>query len=187
MGVYLSHTGVTDFCCWVFFPKRDWFKSVLLLVAFCVAMGKHFSPKELDDMQVWRGKPLLLSPVEVHRRISKERQRAMKTAPNLTSVRRALKGVTSKRSRLETRGRKPILSLQNLKTLDRVRDELITKADTNYEVTWDDVIRKSRVPKVDRSTAAKHMKKSGFRVQWRAPRLKPSHGEMDKAFTRRRA
>ena len=40
--------------------------------------------------------------------------------------------------------------------MDRKRDELIVNVDVDREVTWDDVNRKSRVPKGDASTAAKH-------------------------------
>ena len=55
--------------------------------------------------------------------------------------------------------------------MDRKRDELIAKVDGDREVTWDEVIRKSRVPKGDASTAAKRMKET-FGIHRRIPRLK---------------
>jgi len=41
------------------------------------------------------------------------------------------------------------------------------------EVTWDEVNRKSRVPKGDASTAAKRMKEA-FGIKRRTPRFKPT-------------
>ena len=57
--------------------------------------------------------------------------------------------------------------------MDRKRDELIVKVDVDREVTWDEVNRKSRVPKGDASTAAKHMKEA-FGIKRRFPRFKPT-------------
>ena len=54
--------------------------------------------------------------------------------------------------------------------MDRKRDELITKADSDYEVTWQDVVKASRVPSVHRTTAAKHMNKAGYNVKSRTLR-----------------
>ena len=74
---------------------------------------------------------------------------------------------------METRGRKQFWSVANLATMDRKRDELIVKVDVDREVTWDEVNRKSRVPKGDASTAAKHMKEA-FGIKRRTPRFKPT-------------
>ena len=57
--------------------------------------------------------------------------------------------------------------------MDRKRDELIVNVDVDREVTWDDVNRKSRVPKEDASTAIKHMKEV-FGIKRRTPRFKPT-------------
>ena len=57
--------------------------------------------------------------------------------------------------------------------MDRKRDELIVNVDVDREVTWDDVNRKSRVPKGDASTAAKRMKEV-FGIRRRTPRFKPA-------------
>ena len=57
--------------------------------------------------------------------------------------------------------------------MDRKRDELIVKVDVDREVTWDEVNRKSRIPKGDASTAVKRMKEV-FGIKRRTPRFKPA-------------
>ena len=74
---------------------------------------------------------------------------------------------------METRGRKQLWIVANLTTMDRKRDELIVKVDVDREVTWDEVNRKSRIPKGDSSTAAKRMKEA-FGIKRRTPRFKPA-------------
>ncbi len=68
--------------------------------------------------------------------------------------------------------------------MDRKRDELIAKVDGEREVTWEEVIRKSRVPKGDVSTAAKRMKEA-FGIKRRPPRMKPSRSDSDEAERKR--
>ena len=48
-------------------------------------------------------------------------------------MRRAFEGTTFKRSRVETRGRKKVLSSQNLKVLDCVRARLVANVDSERE------------------------------------------------------
>ena len=145
-------------------------------------MGAHFTDDELDSIQKWKSENA--TPVEIHARLVKERKRRRQKGPVLTTVRRFLKGDTFKRSGVETRGRKRLWSAANLTTMDRKRDELIVKADGDREVTWDVVIRKSRVPTGDASTAAKRMKES-FGIKRRPPRLKPSRNDIDEAERKR--
>ena len=133
-------------------------------------MGGHFTDDELDIIQRLRSEKA--NPVDIHARLVKDRKRHRQKGPVLTTVRRFLKGDTFNRSGVETRGRKRLWSAANLATMDRKRDALIAKADGDREVTWDEIIRKSRVPKGDVSTAAKHMKET-FGIQRRTPGLKP--------------
>ena len=142
-------------------------------------MGKHFSDAELDLLQKWKSKGVMVA--DMHRRLQSARRCRREVGPNLTSVRHALKGATFKRARVETRGGRPILSAHSLKALDTARKRLITKAKSDYEIIWDDVIRAARVPKVDRRTVAKAMKRAGYDVQWRRPRLKPERETADEA------
>ena len=121
-----------------------------------------------------------MRPDDIHKRLGKGRLRRRQTGPVLTTLRRFLKGETFKRSSIETRGRKRIWSTANLAAMDRKRDELIVKADGSREITWEEVIRKARVPKGDVSTASKRMKEA-FGIKRRTPRLKPSRSDMDEA------
>ena len=145
-------------------------------------MGKHFADAEKDTIQklVAQGS----TPKEIQARLAKDRRRRRQDGPDLTTVRRFVKGKTFKRSSKETRGRKTKLSLANLRTIDRVRDELITKTKGEREITWDEVIRKSRVPNVERSTAAKLMQ-AQFGVKARRPRAKLTRSDIDEAERKR--
>ena len=130
-------------------------------------MGAHFTDDELDTIQKLKAEKA--TPVNIHARLVKDRKRRRQKGPVLTTVRRFLKGDTFKRSGVEARGRKMLWSAANLATMDRKRDGLIVKADGGREVTWDEIIRESRVPEGDASTAAKRMKGT-FGIKRRNPR-----------------
>ena len=145
-------------------------------------MGAHFTDDELDIIQKLQSEKA--TPVDNHARLVKDRKRRHQKGPVLTTARRFLKGDTFKRSCVETRGRERFWSATNFATMDRKRDELIAKVDGDREVTWDEIIRKPRVPKGDASTAAKRMKET-FGIQRRTPRLKPFRNDIDKAERKR--
>ena len=88
-------------------------------------MGRHVSKSELDQMSSWRaaGK----TPIDIHTKLCAQRRRRNEGEPCLTAIRRALKGITHKRSRVETRGRPKVLSSRNLKSVDATRKRLIAK------------------------------------------------------------
>ena len=140
-------------------------------------MGKHMSDAELDKLQAWKAQGLSLT--DMRRRLMSMRAAARERGPSLMTIRRALRGSTFRRSKVETRGRKQILTPANLRALDRARKRLIAKADGEYEVHWDDIVRAARVPSVDRTTAAKCLRAVGYDISWRSPRLKPARGEID--------
>ena len=145
-------------------------------------MGKHLSDTEMDNIQKWKASSW--TAVQIHKRLSTDRGRRRQAPPDLTIVRRFVKGKTFKQSATETLGRKKSLSVADLRTMDRVRNELITKADGEREVTWGEVIRKSRVATVDRSTAAKHMH-AELGVKPRRPRAKLTRNDIDEANRKR--
>ena len=95
-------------------------------------MGRRFSAKELDDIHAWHARGV--SVLKIHERLEQRRARAGDHGPELTTVRKAVKGQTWKRANVETRGRKPILSNRNLKSMDAARKRLITKADSEKPV-----------------------------------------------------
>ena len=103
----------------------------------------------------------------------------------MTTVRRALRGAAHKRATVETRGRKKSLTARNFATLDRKRVEMIEKADGQTEIHWKDVVKKARVPNVDRTTAAKTMRAAGCDVRWRPARMKPSRTVIDEVERKR--
>jgi transposase len=150
-------------------------------------MGKHLSADELDNIQKWKTAGVTTSVIQG--RLLKARQRKSKrrgaTGPDITTVRRAVRGTSFKRARVETRGAKKILSTANLHALDRVRLRLIKKADNDSEVHWEDVMRAARVPKCDPTTVAKNMKVAGLDVCARRPRMKPSRHEIDEIERKR--
>ena len=97
-------------------------------------MGRHFSHSELDQMAAWRaaGK----TPIEIHTKMCAQRRRCNEVEPCLTAIRRALKGITRKRSRLETRGRPKVLTARNLKAVDAARKPLVGPIVLPSTVNW---------------------------------------------------
>ncbi len=194
MGVYLSRTGkktnlksclLQVFLAQVIVPHVVCVcvcACVCVCVSFVCTMRKQFTDAELDKILKWKADSR--TPIEIHNQLVKDRKRLKQKGPDLTTVRRFLKGSTHQRSATETRGRKRALTPTNLKTMDRVRDELLTKADCEREISWDEVIRKARVRKVDRTTAAKHMKKE-LGVTALRPRAKLTRNDIDEANRKR--
>ena len=108
-------------------------------------MGKHLSADELDNIQKWKSAGVATRVI--HDRLLKARRRKSKrrgeTGPDITTVRRAVRGTSFKRARVETRGAKKILSTANLHAVDRARLRLIKKTNNDSEVHWEDVMRVS--------------------------------------------
>ena len=134
-------------------------------------MGKHFSEVELDQVHVWKCQGV--ATADIRDRLARARAPARVSGPSLRALQRALKGSTFRRAKVETRGRKEKLSPANIRALERARKRLIAKADGDYEVHWDDIIRAARVPHVDRTTAAKSLKAAGYAVAWRTLEASP--------------
>ena len=77
------------------------------------SMGKPLSPKEQDNIQKWSGAGL--TPVRIHDKLHKARLAKRQPGPDLTTVRRLLKGKTFKKAAQEKRGRLRRLSEKNVK------------------------------------------------------------------------
>jgi hypothetical protein len=114
------------------------------------------------------GKP----PVEIHASLRERRESADVAVPDLTAVRKFLKGKTHKRGKTETRGRKRTLTRRNVKTMDITRRALV-KLGKGNQVKWDQIVRTSRVPRVHRTTAARAFLTEGVKARWRRCREKP--------------
>ena len=147
------------------------------------AMGKHFTPQELDMMHRFHVQGG--TAAQLHRKLAEARRRKGGSGPDLTSVRRGLKGVTFKRAKVETRGRKRALTNVNMRALEVARKRLIKKAESQYEVHWDDVIKAARVPEVHRSTASRSMNDAGYDIKWRTPRTSIPRSARDDAERKR--
>ena len=112
-------------------------------------MAPHLSAEELDFIQAKEqaGK----TPVQIHQMLATRRARRKIAAPDLTNLRRAMKGLTYKRGRKETRGRKLKYSKTWVPALNKVRKDLLKKTRSEREVRWSDVLRKARAPKATAS------------------------------------
>ncbi len=94
---------------------------------------------------------------------------------SVDAVRRFLRGKTHRQGGEERRGRKRVLGLRAVKALNKTRKALVKRA-SEHEVHLQDVIKKTRVKQVHRSTAKRAFAREGVDVQWRRPREKPSRG-----------
>ena len=135
-------------------------------------MAPQLTSQELDFI-IKASQEQQLSATAIHAKLRKQRERKTQEGPDLTSVRRALKGRTHRRGAVETRGRKRKLLPRAVKALNTMRKKLQKKYDGDQEVHWAEVIAKARVTKVDPTTAARSVQAAGFNVKWRAPRQKP--------------
>ena len=119
-------------------------------------MAPHLDPKEMDLLRTWFGAQGL-SPTAAHAKLTQARAKRGIAAPNITNVRKFLRGLTYKASTTEQRGRKTRLTRSHVLTLNRTRIRLIEDPQIGgqREVHWNEVIQKSSVPQVHRTTAQK--------------------------------
>jgi len=113
------------------------------------------------------------TPTEIHRLLTTRRARRDMVAPGLTNLRKVIKGLTYKRGRTETRGRKRKLSKKWVHKLNATRKSLIKKTNNHREVRWQDVVKKARAPKAHRATVKRSFARYGINVAARRPREKP--------------
>ena len=113
------------------------------------------------------------TPKQIHAMLVNRRTRRNVAAPDLTNVRKALKGFTYKRGLKETRGRKVKYSKKWVTALTQKRKELIKKAQNDREVRWRDVVKAARAPKGHRSTVKRAFDGEMINVAARRPREKP--------------
>jgi hypothetical protein len=107
------------------------------------AMAPHLTPAELDKIRVWHGKSKL-APVQVHEKLLAWRTRRGLDCPDLTNVRRVLRGESYRQGLVETRGKKRLITRRQVLAMNAKRKELVKKAEGEHEVRWKDVIKKTR-------------------------------------------
>ena len=132
-------------------------------------MAPHFSKHELDAAFSMAQKDS--TPTEIHRHFTRLRTKRSLAAPDLTTVRRALRGATHKRSMKERQGPKVKLTPVQVCRLNAARKDLIHKAAGEGEVHIADVMAKAKINHVSISTVSKHCKMTG--VSWNTPRETP--------------
>ena len=130
-------------------------------------MAPHLTDEELDVIhtkmyQRWSRHAIL-------NEITQMRKARCVEPPQIWAIRRAMRGCTHKRCRVETRGRRPALTEKQGQRLDVARQKLVRKADGEYEVTYAALLKSARVS-VHRSTASRYL---GPDVRWRRMREKP--------------
>ena len=135
----------------------------------CTTMAPHLTNHELDQVTVCVAKGM--GAKEILAVIAKQRRRAKVDPPKIWALRRAVAGATHKRGKTERRGRgKKLTAVQTSRLLGKRRD-LIEKAQGERYVSLDEVVPRSRVPKVHRTTAARYLRTVG--VKWCRMREKP--------------
>lgn len=133
-------------------------------------MAPHLSPAELHWLHGLHcaGETV----VEAHASLSDRREQAGIPAPDLTTVRRALKQYAQRTSAVETRGRKRKMTDRAVHGMDKARKAMSKAVDGDFEIHWDDLVRKTRA-RVHRTTAKRSMNRAGLNVAWRRAREKP--------------
>ena len=135
-------------------------------------MAPHLTATELDFTFDLEKKGM--TGVAIHKALTRKRGRCGLATPTLHRFRKVLRGVTYRRSRKETRGRKRKLTRKAVLQMNKVRRRLIKKVDKQREVIWEDVRKASRAPRVHRTTLLRSFKCEGLKVQARPPRAAPS-------------
>ena len=86
-------------------------------------MAPHLTLLELDKLRKWGSDGF--TPIQMHARLKSFRDRRSVVAPNLTNIRKVLKGNACRRSKAETRGRKKALSKVMVRRLSTTRKMLV--------------------------------------------------------------
>jgi len=111
-----------------------------------------------------------MEPVAVHAKLRAARARRGQKGPDLTNVRRYLKGKTHQVGKTETRGVKKTVSKNDCRRLNATRKRLCTQADSEWEVHWQDIIDETPGVEASVSTVCKAFKEHGYDVKWRTAR-----------------
>ena len=95
------------------------FGSAVIVIDLIPGMAPHLMPAEIDFLlkMAARGE----NAVTLHRRLAAQRARRGMESPNVTNIRKLLKGATYNRGATETRGRAAKPSRANVLSMNRVR------------------------------------------------------------------
>ena len=141
-----------------------------------VKAAPHMTPEELVELREWKGESPNLSPNELWKMHKKSRRANRKKPLCLTAFRNVLCGRSYNHAE-ETRGRKRKLGSRAVAALDKKRRELVKKNKGQFEVPWDEIIKKARVKKVHATTARHALVNAGIAVARRPCREKPQRNQ----------
>ena len=134
-------------------------------------MAPHMQKQELDLLFAMAA--ARATAVDIHAALAQRRAAAGLPVPDLTTVRRVLKGKAHTRGGLEHRGRKRKLSQRAVVRLNEARKELIARAAGEREVHVRHIVKKTGVAPVHVSTVLRDLRDAGYDVKRRVPRQKP--------------
>ena len=154
---------------WV--PKTAICKPSSLVTSLQEAMAPHLTPAEQDA--IFSAKAMGKTTGQIWELVKKRRARAGTPMVNITVLRRFMRGRTHKRGKVETRGRARALSRRNVLTMDAARRKCVKETQGAHQVTWADIIRKGRAPRIHPTTAARAFAREGLDVKLRRSREKP--------------
>ena len=109
--------------------------------------------------------------------MANKRQRQRVRPPNLTVIRKFLKGKTHRRGVVETRGAKRKWTRANVLKANRARIAKIQKHKGAKYVSWDVIAHAARARKVHRTTVARAFIREGILARFRPSRAKPQRTE----------
>jgi len=143
-----------------------------------MSTAKHLTAAELTQVRAWRG-DATLGPLQLWKKHKQVRRQSRQKCLCLTAFRKCLRGVTYNKAQ-ETRGPKYKLGERAIAALDKKRRELVKKDDGEFEVSWDEIIKKARVKKVHGTTAKRALARAGIFVAAHPPREKPERTQEHK-------
>ena len=112
----------------------------------------HLTLAEQDTLMEWRQK---VTQIQIHYKLQRLRARRNIAYPDLTAVRKFLKGKTHRRGAIETRGAKSKWTRAHVLAANRERRKRINACKGTKFIKWGKITKGARLPKVHRTTAAK--------------------------------
>ena len=119
-------------------------------------MAPHLAPAELNLITQCVAKRM--EAPQIWDSIAKLRKKAKVELPKIWVIRRAMAGITHKRGKAESRGRKKKLTGVQANRLFDKRVQLVRKVDGVRYVPAEEIVACARVPHVHRTTAGRYLK-----------------------------
>ena len=134
-------------------------------------MAPHLAPAERDKVLAAHASGK--TTPQIHALIQKLRDKQGVAMVNITVPRRYLRGVTHKRGKVESRGRKRAVTRRNVVSMSAARRKIVKGTGGTCQVKWSQIMAKGRSPRVHATTAARAFAREGLDVKFRRSREKP--------------